>query len=563
MPDDFLARRPLAAACALSAVLWAAFFLWLEPYYATNDDPLIAMLPAGAGFAVAPDEHLVFTNVLVGLALRGLHSAVPGWPWYGLYLLAALVLAQTALLHAALRANPRWPTVALFAAYFAVAAVPFANNLQFTVTAFVATQAGLLLAFGRPEGRGRLAALCALGLAVLGALIRFEAFALALALAAPAALVALWRADRAVRRRAAGVMAAGLGLALGARAFDAAYYQRADDWAAYREFNRTLAQFVDFERANEYTPQTASAFRAVGWSRNDHRLLLHWFHPDREVFSTQNLRAVLAQVPSPASSAWDRLGEGLGRMLRNRPARPILLALPLALLACGTARQSRLAVLAGLAASAAVLAYLIVFRKAPPHVYLPVLAFPLALALVLPAARPSAVPARMALWLAIVLAGAGGVRALALQRAESVEGQAREVTYARGLEPLRDAQERLVVMWSTFPYHVAGPFSAPGTVLPAHFVALGWPQGTPAAALTLARFGHSDLIAALGDARTRLVAPAEAGAWVEQYAQRHRGLALQLVPEATVPGLTVFRGVVSAAGEAADRVLRSQPAAPE
>ena len=53
MREDVLGRHPILAACAASAVLWTAFFLLLGPRYATNDDPLLAMLPAGTGFAPA------------------------------------------------------------------------------------------------------------------------------------------------------------------------------------------------------------------------------------------------------------------------------------------------------------------------------------------------------------------------------------------------------------------------------------------------------------------------------------------------------------------------------
>jgi hypothetical protein len=564
MREDVLARHPLVAACVLSAALWTSFFLLLEPRYATNDDPLIAMLAAGTGFASTPDEHLVFTNVLIGLALKRLHAASPGLPWYALYLLATHVVAQTVLLYAALRASPRWTTGALYVAYFAVAAVPFANNLQFTVTAFVAAQSGFLLAIGlleRPLGRAP--ALVGLALAVFGSLIRFEAFALALVLAVPAALVAGWRAARPAALRVAAVLAVSLVLALGARAFDEAYYERAADWSAYREFNRALAQFVDFERANDYTPETATAFRAVGWSRNDHRLLLHWFHPEGDVFDTRTLRAILAQPLPPASSPWARLRAGLRRIVRNRPAQPILLALPLAVLAGGAVWRSRRVVVAGLATSAAALAYVIVLLKAPPHVYLPILAWPLALALVLSRAPCSGRAVRVGLGLAMALAGAGAARAVLLQRAESVEGAVREQEYARGLDAMRGAPERFYVLWSTFPHHVANPLAGEGTLPHQRFVALGWPQRTPAAARTLSGFGYRDLVAALSDPRARLVAPPEAAPWVEQYARRHRAVELHLEPEATVPGFSVFRGAAPAAGPAAERVLRSPPAARE
>lgn len=151
MREAVLGRHRFLAACAGSAVLWAAFFLLLGPRYATNDDPLIAMLPAGTGFASAPDEHLVFTNVVIGLFLERLHAAAPGLPWYGLYLLATHVVAQTALLYAALRVEPRGTRLALYLAWFAVAAVPFADNLHFTTTAFVTAQAGVLLALSLLE----------------------------------------------------------------------------------------------------------------------------------------------------------------------------------------------------------------------------------------------------------------------------------------------------------------------------------------------------------------------------------------------------------------------------
>jgi hypothetical protein len=569
MKGRLTGRHPLAVACALSAALGAGFFLALDPRYATNDDPLIAMLPAGTGFAAAPDEHLVFSNVLVGLSLRHLHAARPGVPWYAAYLLATHLLALTGLLYAALRARGGARGAGLFLVYFAVAAVPFANNLQFTVAAFVAAQAGLLLAIapllrGEDEGEVRLPALAAVGLAVLGSLIRFEAFLLALALTLPAAVAAGWRRPRAAWAGPAAVVAAAAVLALGARAFDAAYYARAADWAEYRAFNRTLAEFVDFERANDYTAETAPAFRAAGWSRNDHRLFLQWFHPDDDVFATASLRAVLAQSRPPESSAWPRLADGVRRIARNRPARPILLALPLALLACGAARGSR-TVAAGLGAAAFVLVYLAAFRKAPPHVYLPVLASPLALALVLPRQRWAGGALRAALAVALAVAGAAAAWSLAFQRAESEEGRAREEAYRAGLDPLRAPPERFYVLWSTFPYHVVSPLASLDPRGAARFLALGWPQRTPAARRMLAARGYDDVLAALGDARTRLVAPVEAGGWIEQYARRHRGRDLRLVPEGTIAGMAVFRcaGGAFAGGPAAERVLRSAPAVSE
>jgi hypothetical protein len=569
MREDVVRRHPVLAACAGSAVLWTAFFLLLGPRYVTNDDPLIAMLPAGTGFASAPDEHLVFTNVVIGLALKGLHAAAPGLPWYGLYLLATHVVAQTALLYAALRVQPRGTRLALYLTWFAVAAVPFANNLHFTTAAFVAAQAGVLLALSlleRPAARPRAAVpagLAVVALVVLGGLIRFEAFALVLVLAAPVAAALSWRRDRRALLVPAAALGAGLAVTLAARAFDHAYYARDAGWAAYRAWSGVLRDFVDFERGARYTPETAAAFRAAGLSRNDHRLLWNWFHPDVDVFDTDRLRAALARSPAAAVAARERVRDRLLRIGRNRTARPILLALPLGLLAAGASRRSRWAMLAGVVASVAALLYLALFRKAPPHVFLPTLAWPLAVSLVLEGGRFAGRAGRVVLAVAGALAAAAFAWALVFQRAESVERSVQDDAYLRALEPLRAAPERHYVLWGTFPYGVIRPLAAPGSEPGFRFFALGWPQRTPTAQRALAAAGLPDLVRALGDPRVRLLVPPEAAPWVEQYARQHRGLSLVLVQETSVPGFGVFRGRVAPSGVAGDRVLRSEPAGPE
>jgi hypothetical protein len=53
-----------------------------------------------------------------------------------------------------------------------------------------------------------------------------------------------------------------------------------------------------------------------------------------------------------------------------------------------------------------------------------------------------------------------------------------------------------------------------------------------------------------------------AARWIEAYAARHRGLALTLAQEGSVPGFGVFRASI-APEAAAERVLRSAPAVPE
>lgn len=219
--------------------------------------------------------------------------------------------------------------------------------------------------------------------------------------------------------------------------------------------------------------------------------------------------------------------------------------------------------LASVAASVGALVYLAVFRKAPPHVYLPTLAWPLAVSLVLEGGRFAGRAGRGLLAVAGALGVAASVWALVFQRAESVERSAQDGAYRRALEPLRAAPERHYVLWGTFPYGVIGPLAAPGSEPGFRFFALGWPQRTPTAQRALAAAGLPDLVRALGDPRVRLLAPPEAAPWIEQYARQHRDFSLVLVQEGSVPRFGVFRGRLGPSGVAGDRVLRSEPSGPE
>src|SRR5262249_14669172 len=154
--------------------------------YATDDDVAMSMIVSGSGFASAPDEHIIFSNVLLGRALKTVYARWPERSWYGGYLIAAHVLAQFGLLYAVTRLAPRRGLL-LYLVYSVAAGLSSLTNLQFTTTAFLATQAGVLLVVSwllrPPEARLERIVLVvwSVTLLVLGSLVRFEAFGLALA----------------------------------------------------------------------------------------------------------------------------------------------------------------------------------------------------------------------------------------------------------------------------------------------------------------------------------------------------------------------------------------------
>src|SRR4051794_35957280 len=149
-------RAPLVCSLLAVFVLLAISIVAFQPSYDTNDDVFMTMIAAGRGFCPAPDEHLIFTNVIIGHGLKQLYTLWPNVPWYGSYLLAVHYVAQVVVFYCVLATAPRGTVttflsprmgsrrhllrlqLGLYVTYFVIVELVFLNNLQFTTTAFLA-----------------------------------------------------------------------------------------------------------------------------------------------------------------------------------------------------------------------------------------------------------------------------------------------------------------------------------------------------------------------------------------------------------------------------------------
>jgi hypothetical protein len=88
--------QALLWAAVVNLVLFGLFLACATFVYETNDDLMMQMI--ASGFHTGhPDGHLVFTNVLIGWALRFLYGTWTGCNWYLIYLLAVHYAALTAI----------------------------------------------------------------------------------------------------------------------------------------------------------------------------------------------------------------------------------------------------------------------------------------------------------------------------------------------------------------------------------------------------------------------------------------------------------------------------------
>jgi hypothetical protein len=422
-------------------------------------------------------------------------------------------------------ASAQWDSLrrfGLYLVYFVVVELLLFNNLQFTTTAFLAAQAGvflLLLTTRRPIATaalpfgGALLLLCAAGL------IRLESLWMALLLAVP---LGFSYARQAVLRTlipGATIAALAITLLILANVCDRAAYDGEPEWSGFFDYNRVRVKFNDYQWTS-YTPHTASVFSAVGWTRNDHEMIAHWFFDDPTLYSQAHLRFILDAYPwktarLTADYCW-RIARGL---LRDRSVWSVILVLPFLLTIGCRSSRARSAVVASAIAAVAVIILLSWDTKAlPARVYFPILSFPISVALLFPAvgteARSTSEPRPLASapgrWLAAwrtrrasasavaVLLAVGIVMGACHQARRSVRVHHERHVLQAFLARLHPSGRELYVCWeAAMPFELVSPWDnlLAWTRIP--LVNLVWTQHTPWQDQTKRRFGISNLAESL------------------------------------------------------------------
>ena len=523
-------RAPLRFALVAVLLLQALVVVIFRPSYATNDDVFITMIASGKGLCPAPDEHLIFTNVIIGTVLKQLYTAFPNIPWYGSYLLLVHYAAQVALLYCALTIGRRASHLpssriglrcGLYLLYFALVELPLLNRFQFTTTAFLAAQAGIflwLLAWQRRivvHDAAVLGPLCASVLLLLvGGLVRLESLAMAALVAIPVALLFLHRSWRsAIIPCGIAALAAATFIA-SAVGFDRWTYEHDPTWQGFRTLNQTRGKFHD-GRWTFYTPETAPIFAKVGWSENDHAMIANWFSDDAALYSQENLTSIVNAYPwSSTRRTSDIWWQAFRTIIQNRAVMSVLLVLPF-VLARFQERRVKWAILGSALAALALIAVVTWTQKVPPErVYLPLLSFPLSVALlsfVWPSAAPSSVHqptksvtnrkfpflswrAQVVTLLLIVALVIGVDR----QVRQSVRVSRSRVALASFLADAQAASRKLYVSWeATLPYELSSPLDNLNSWSHVPLLSLAWTQRTPWAEETKRQFGITSLARAL------------------------------------------------------------------
>jgi hypothetical protein len=527
----------------------------------------MSLLAAGRVYIDHPDEHLLFINVLIGLPLSRLYALAPNLPWYGLTQIVTMLAAAAGIAYALLRVNPSFRQVVVVFLFFGVGVLPCFLEMQFTKTAYLASLAGLALFLAPLRGAApwsRVADAAAVGLLLLGSLVRFESLLMAGAMAAPVSLAAAAADPLRAARRAlpVGLTAA---VAVAFFLFNRGYYSRDPDWKDYYEYYETRTPFTDYQRYL-YSPETEPAYRAAGWQEVDFEMLMTWFFADRDRYSLDKLRQIAATAP-PSPRPTIRSGvEWAGRALAEAPVLQQLAfaALCVALFTGSGWRRFVLPVLLfGLAFALTV--YFRTYYWSPPRVVVPLFSAAVVCSALRPGPnRPSGrrdsaaggVPGDVLLVVCAVVLVLRTLTGLADADGDRLQRHREAVRQMRKLNPRPD---QLYLLWrEQFPLEdLVTPLGDAAAMGRMQCLALGNLLDTPHTERRLRKFGIDDVYRALWERPdVFLVTHKDLQDYLRRYVQLHYRTELEFAVtfySAGEPGLLIVQARPRRVGEHKDQ----------
>jgi hypothetical protein len=535
---------------AVTLVIALGYRLLFTPAYQTNDDVGLSFWAEGVAFCDAPTPFLLYSNYLYGQLLVWLNHLAGTINWYRVVAEVIHAVATLATCYAVLRTDFRWRTGWLLGVYLVTFDLLFWQYPQFTVTAFLAAQAGVLLVFqslATEERPSWVTITVGVTLVLLGGLIRGQSAYLALVLAAPLLGGSLVLRPRPGARRAVAFwLAAGIVLFAAAR-YHEAVYRRAPGWGEFAEFNRLRAEFNDYGRVT-YNEQTRPVFDRVGWSQTDLQMFCMWFYTDEERFSTQKVREIVRAMPAPQQeTVRHRVISGLRSLVSTTRCQFMLVAILTSLATIRWDRRRAIWLLSLLAVSLGLVVYMLARMKLPIHVFWPMLGF-LQLAMLMAAVtpRPGCEPGRRRRWLemtallAFVVFFASEFRRA---RQESTAFRETNAKFRGALAELASRPNRLYVPWGALlHYELIHPDDNLEDLRHLKLLPIGAGLRTPTTNQRMAEFKISDLYLAICERDdVWLVATRD---WVDVYRvymREHYGIDVVVETERAI-SLGEFRG---------------------
>ena len=601
--ESLALRYPVRASFALTSIFFAVLLTFISPCFETNDDVGMSMIASGTGLSARPDEHLVFSNVVIGLILKRLYELMPSVPWYGLYLISLNYVSHVAVMSSLLTWRYRRSVAVCYFFIFCTVGVQLLVMLQFTSTAAWATECGLIVLFTaicrrRDQPTANVMGMLATsaGLMFLGSLVRFESYVFTMAVGSVPIAVLIWLSDRRTERaNRTWRLAIVTGLAtqvavMGCLAANYAYYNSDSGWQEFLVFNPYRAMFNDWQWT-KFNAQSKPIFDKVGWSENDYALITnYWFFDDDRVFSRQKLQTIVDGYPWIKSVV--RIPNFLlcwFELLKQPYLWLLWIQIPLQLWLARNRRQAIYHTLLAAVCIDTIVCGLMLIKPPVFRVYYPLFAFQLLFSLIsmrwseanddlrlselflsfrriiveitsLQRFRFSAVKQQVRWGVIVFLIAVMGVgitfsKARTLSRIHLAANKQMRSDIAK----TNPRDDELYVAWGCcFPYEAVLPLDSPDVLRNFHLLCLGWPQKSPINYAQKTRFHIQDMNLDLRDnPKIYLLSSIYLNPFYKQFFQEHYQAEISWERRFACPSFEIWKPIESS--ESADVNLDEVP----
>lgn len=289
-------RQKAWFALGLNFIVMLGIFVWMMPFYETNDD--LTMCEFVDGSLGTADAHLIFQNYLLGMLYKVLYRLPGNLPWYALCQYLVLWLSFSAVTYVILQRMESFSGLCVtffLLIYFAYEGYVV---MQFSKVSGIAAGAGLfLLLYAVSQehlSRGQL--FCGWLLGCAGAMYRFDEFLVCSALMSGIGVWLLLNPGvkgKASRRKKTAVYAGVFGglflMAGGLYVFDQCMYQT-DVWKYYDRYNDVRCELLDYGFPEYHSHR--ETFDRLQIDKDAYRLYAGWNINDPEKFSADVMEEI-------------------------------------------------------------------------------------------------------------------------------------------------------------------------------------------------------------------------------------------------------------------------------
>ncbi len=373
--------HPAITSLITVCILYCTCTFTMHSFWESNDDPSAAMLSAGAGICSAPDEHLPYSNIGLGIMLRELYQKWPSCPWYTYNLRLAQIVALYVICYTFLIKRNDINRLALFIVFFITIGIHIIISLQFTTTAALLALSGLcaLLIWFEKWDERKIYLFAAFFLFFLSAVLRGVSFELIFALSL-STVISVFMTTKQVRRSliATIILIAAFAANSMLMWINNRYYAETG-WQGFYRLNSARAFFSDYPDRKLPQESMQKIRRELGWSTNDLEMIRLFFFIDKNVFSAETMEAAAAVIP-PNKLQLKQILQVLEKIFSNPLIWPAIFTVAFGSIFLDLERFNRKSLL--IQGIAVFCLSIVLINRIPPRIYFSIAAYLVAVVLI-------------------------------------------------------------------------------------------------------------------------------------------------------------------------------------